>query len=98
LAAALDNEGIKYEHVRALGNPKAFRELYKSGRLQEGRLAFRAHLSNGASGALSELADSLDDRPTCLLCFEAIQEMCHRAVIVSALKRRMPQLAVVHLE
>jgi uncharacterized protein (DUF488 family) len=97
LAAALDDAEIEYEHVRALGNPKAYRELYRSGRVSEGEARYRAHLHNGSYPALIELSETLDEAPTCLLCFEASHDACHRAVIVDALEDRLDDLDVVHL-
>lgn len=47
LSAALADAEIEYEHVRALGNPKPYRELYRSGRVSEGEKRYRAHLHNG---------------------------------------------------
>lgn len=98
LAAALADAEIEYEHVRALGNPKPYRELYKSGRVNEGVEHYRAYLHNGSYPALVELSDTLDGTPTCLLCFEAAHDVCHRAVIVAALEDRFGDLDVVHLQ
>jgi uncharacterized protein (DUF488 family) len=98
LAVALGDAGIVYEHVRALGNPKPYRDLYKSGQVVEGAERYRAHLHNGSYRALIELGDGLSDAPTCILCFEAAHEMCHRAVIVEALAERLDDLQVVHLQ
>lgn len=98
LAAALADAEIEYEHVRALGNPKAYRELYKTGRVDEGVERYRAHLHNGSYPALVELSETLDDAPTCLLCFEESHDVCHRAVIVDALEERLGDLDVVHLQ
>lgn len=98
LAGALAEAGIDYEHVRELGNPKPYRELYRTGRLAEGVERYRAHLHNGSYSALVALSETLEDAPTCLLCFEAAHVECHRAVIIDTLKARVPSLAVVHLE
>jgi uncharacterized protein (DUF488 family) len=98
LAAALADAQIEYEHVRALGNPKPYRELYKTGRVDEGIERYRAHLHNGSYPALVELSETLDDAPTCLLCFEEAHDVCHRAVIVDALEDRVGDLDVVHLQ
>lgn len=98
LASALDAANIEYEHVRALGNPKPYRDLYKAGRVDEGEKRYRAHLHNGSYPALIELSETLDGIPTCLLCFEAAYEHCHRAVIVNALGECLDDLAVVHLQ
>jgi uncharacterized protein (DUF488 family) len=97
LSNALAAAGIEYEHVRGLGNPKEHRELYKRGDLEGGRNGFRTHLDNGSRGALLELAASINGKPTCLLCLEEHVEMCHRAVIVEALREEVPRLAVTHL-
>jgi uncharacterized protein (DUF488 family) len=43
LAAALATAQIEYQHVRELGNPKPYRELYRSGRIDEGERLYRAH-------------------------------------------------------
>lgn len=98
LAAALEHADIAYEHVRALGNPKPYRDLYKAGRVAEGERRYRKHLHNGSYSALIELGETLDDEATCLLCFEAAHEACHRAVIVDALEVRLGDVEVVHLQ
>jgi uncharacterized protein (DUF488 family) len=97
LAAALEGADIEYEHVRALGNPKPYRDLYRSGKVAEGERRYRKHLHNGSYGALIELGDTLDDS-TCLLCFEAAHEECHRSIIVDALEERLGHINVVHLQ
>jgi uncharacterized protein (DUF488 family) len=97
LGAALEEAEIGYEHVRALGNPKPFRELYRSGRASEGAESYRAHLHNGSYGALIALSETIKTTLTCLLCFEAEHDDCHRAVIVDALRERFSKLEVVKL-
>ena len=47
LAAALARAGIRYEHMRELGNPKLYRNQYKAGDVEGGSRAFRSHLHNG---------------------------------------------------
>jgi uncharacterized protein (DUF488 family) len=96
LSAALEEANIEYEHVRELGNPKPYRDLYKSGRVAEGERHYRKHLHNGSYAALVELGGKLDEA-TCLLCFEAAHEACHRAVIIEALGE-LGELDVVHLQ
>lgn len=97
LGAALGRAKIEYLHVRALGNPKQYRALYKVGKIREGEKRYRAHLHNGSYSALIELGESLRGSATCLLCFEESHEECHRAVIVEALQERIDKLKVVHL-
>jgi len=97
LAAALESAKIEYSHARQLGNPKEYRDLYKSGLKEEGERLYRAHLHNGSYSALIELAETLVETSTCLLCFEAAHEDCHRSVIVDALVARLADLEVSHL-
>src|ERR1700758_4121973 len=59
LAQTLDAAGIRYEHERALGNPKPLRDLYKSGRLTDGVTGYRAHIRNGSAWAVDWLAGTL---------------------------------------
>jgi uncharacterized protein (DUF488 family) len=97
LSSTLEGAGILYEHVRALGNPKPYRDRYKRGDVNGGAKDYRAHLHNGAHWALVELAESLTGSKTCLLCLEADHSQCHRAVIAGAVAERLPRVAVAHL-
>jgi uncharacterized protein (DUF488 family) len=97
LSQFLATAGIRYEHVRALGNPKKYRDRYKRGDVEGGARAYRAHIHNGSYPALVQLADSIAEERTCLLCVEATHEACHRAVIAGAVAERLPRVAVVHL-
>jgi uncharacterized protein (DUF488 family) len=97
LGASLKAAKIEYLHVKALGNPKPYRDMYKAGKIRQGEARYRAHLHNGSYPALVELSKSLKDAATCLLCFETAHEECHRAVIVEALQERTRSLKVVHL-
>jgi uncharacterized protein (DUF488 family) len=97
LAQKLAHRGIRYKHERPLGNPKPLRDLYKSGRQAEGESGYRAHIRNGSAWAVDWLADTLEDGPARLLCFERDHETCHRQVIVDELLQRLPTLQVEHL-
>jgi uncharacterized protein (DUF488 family) len=97
LGRALEAGGIRYEHDRRLGNPQPYRDLYRAGEAKAGAAAFRAHLQNGSSAAVLELAERLRSESVCLLCVEDDAEQCHRAVIVETLRERLPRLVVRHL-
>jgi len=73
LSAALAAQGIEYMHMRALGNPKAGRELYRRGRVAEGRALFERHLLGEQRAALAELAHLIAERRCALMCVEAIR-------------------------
>jgi uncharacterized protein (DUF488 family) len=97
LTEILAEAGIEYIHVKPLGNPKPNRERYWSGDIEGGSRAYRKHLHNGSYSALLELADSLDGKASCLLCFERDHQMCHRRVITDSLCELRPDLAVQNL-
>ena len=98
LGALLDEHGIAYEHRRELGTPADMRWLFRTGRLDEARGAYRAHVQANTPEAIDELAAELDAAPpTALLCLEADPAGCHRRVITDALRERRPELRVVDL-
>jgi uncharacterized protein (DUF488 family) len=97
LAAALNDAGIDYVHVRALGNPKPNRDLWRAGRRAEAQSRYRQYLTTDAHDALAELDGSLDEAPTCLLCLEADPVDCHRTLVAEALIARRGALDIVHL-
>jgi uncharacterized protein (DUF488 family) len=96
LREALEAGAIAYRHMRPLGNPKPYRELYWAGKVEAGAAAYREHLHGVSGEALRELAGDLDD-DMCLLCVEHDHAVCHRAVIVDALMALRPGLNVTHL-
>lgn len=97
LAESLQHAGLGYRHMRELGNPKPLRDLYRSGKQPEGERRYRAHLQNGSSSAVDELAELISAETICVLCFEADHRTCHRAVIVEELEKRLPRLQRRHL-
>jgi Protein of unknown function, DUF488 len=44
LGQAMADAGVEYVHIKALGNPKPFRDLYKSGQVDEGQYRYKEHL------------------------------------------------------
>jgi uncharacterized protein (DUF488 family) len=97
LKAAVEEAGLTYEHERALGNPKPYRDLYKAGDQATGERLYRAHLRNGSSQAVDWLSGTLEDQRTCILCVEHDHRECHRSVIVEQVRERLPELRVEHL-
>lgn len=89
LGAAMAAVGIEYVHVRALGNPKPFRDLYKSGRAAEGRDRYQHHLLSERRDALDDLAVIIRESRCALMCVEHDPATCHRTVIVDALRSEL---------
>jgi uncharacterized protein (DUF488 family) len=89
LAEAMGLVGIEYVHMRGLGNPKATRDLYKSGRVEEGRAGYERYLLTEQRSVLEELAARLPEKRTALMCVEHDAGTCHRTVIIDALQREL---------
>jgi uncharacterized protein (DUF488 family) len=94
LGEVLRDNGIEYQHVKALGTPKVFREMYKKGDVAAGSRGYREHLLGDSMPELLALDESLDDldQRICLLCVENEHDECHRAVIVEELRQLTPEL------
>jgi uncharacterized protein (DUF488 family) len=85
LGQAFADAGIEYVHIRALGNPKPTRDLYKSGRVQEGRAGYGEYLLGEQRDALTGLVALLREKRSALMCVEHDPATCHRTVILEAL-------------
>ena len=86
LSAALDEAGIDYWHIPALGTPAAGRLAARQGRTEAMQAIFARHLAGTeAQAALAALQDRVRREPVCLLCLEADPSHCHRSLVAAAL-------------
>ena len=86
LSQALEAVGVKYIHLRSMGNPKELRDLYKSGKVTEGRTGYQEFLLASRPDALQDLASEIRANRSALMCVEDDQCVCHRDVIFDALR------------
>jgi uncharacterized protein (DUF488 family) len=98
LAASVEDVGIGYLHLRALGTPADGRAAARAGHHAEMRTIFLAHMATpDAQTALEDLAQIIrSGRRVCLLCFEADPAHCHRNIVASMLGDMIP-LEIAHL-
>jgi uncharacterized protein (DUF488 family) len=91
LGAGVAEVGIDYLHLRGLGTPADGRLAARSGRFEEMRRIFEAHLATPtASAELDELTALVaSGRPLCLLCFERHARHCHRRILGERLAERL---------
>ena len=98
LQARLAEAGIAYSHFRALGNPKSNREGFaelSGAAANASRELFREALrSRAAQDALSSIRKIAETQRVSLLCFEAEEAHCHRALVLEALDARALAAAV----
>ena len=90
LAAGLDERGIGYLHLRALGTPKEGRLAARAGKRDELFRIFEKHLKTPeAREELDELATlAKSGRRLCLLCYERDPEGCHRRRVAELIHER----------
>lgn len=97
LAERLEGVGIRYAHVRGLGDPKAGREAARAGRMQEFRKIFRTHTKTEPYKAGLEFVATLAaSEATCLVCYERDHRDCHRAIVAEDLSN-IVDLSIMHL-
>lgn len=90
LAAGLDDQGIGYLHLRALGTPKEGRLAARSGDLKTLWRIFEKHLKTpDAQEQLDELTAIVQSgRRVCLLCYERDVNHCHRRRVAEVVRER----------
>lgn len=85
LRAALDEVGIEYVHLKALGTPSEGRTAARAGRHADMARIYAGQLelpeAIAQSGEMLELAR---EKPTALLCMEREPEHCHRTLLLKS--------------
>jgi uncharacterized protein (DUF488 family) len=91
LAAGLDEQGIGYLHLRALGTPKEGRLAARGGDLKTLWRIFEKHLKTSqAKEELDELTSIVKSgRRVCLLCYERDVAHCHRKRVAELVQERL---------
>ena len=85
LALHLEQAGVRYSHVRALGCPKPIRDRYRiDGDWNRYSRAFTAYLESQTE-ALHEVAKMIALERCSLMCFEADYTRCHPSLVVQRL-------------
>ncbi|GIG36559.1 DUF488 domain-containing protein [Cellulomonas pakistanensis] len=89
LAAALDEAGLGYLHLRALGNPRDNRPGFAEPATPAGAAAHRRFASEvltteGARAAVDRLVELAGVTDLVVVCFEADQTTCHRRLVIEA--------------
>jgi uncharacterized protein (DUF488 family) len=97
LTAGLDEQGIAYVHLQALGTPKAGRDAVRAGHPERMEVIFREHMtSDRAQAELAQAKQLARGRRSCLLCFEQDPAMCHRRFVAEMISDETSQ-QIVHL-
>jgi uncharacterized protein (DUF488 family) len=85
LRAALEEAGIDYVHLKALGTPSEGRTAARAGRHQDMARIYAGQLE--LPEAIAQSAQMLalaSEKPSALLCMERDPAHCHRTLLVKA--------------
>ena len=95
LKGALEEAGIEYVHLKALGTPSDGRTAARAGRHAEMARIYSGQLE--LPEAMVQSAQMLElaaEKPSALLCMEREPEHCHRSLLLKAVAE---DAEVVHL-
>jgi uncharacterized protein (DUF488 family) len=97
LSAALERVGIRYIHLRSLGDPKEGRDAARRGDVREFERIFRKHLAREEGQLeLKTVFTEATKGEVCLMCFERSPIHCHRKIVIEAMLEQA-QFLVEHL-
>jgi len=85
LQGALEDSGIEYVHLKALGTPSEGRNAARAGRHSEMARIYAGQLELPEAMAQSaQMLDLAAEKPSALLCLEREPEHCHRTLLLKA--------------
>ena len=90
LSKALHNRGFNYRHMKALGGLRHARpDSMNTGWRNASFRGFADYMqTHSFKAALEELVSLAEQKPTALMCAEAVPWRCHRSLIADALTAR----------
>ena len=95
LRAALDEAGIEYVHLKALGTPANGRAAARAGKQAELEKIYAGQLELPEAIAQSaQMLDLAGEMPSALLCMERDPAQCHRTLLLDAVAANAE---VIHL-
>ena len=95
LRVALEEAGIEYVHLKALGTPSEGRTAARAGRHTELERIYAGQLELPEAMAQSaQMLELAAEKPSALLCMEREPEHCHRTLLLDAVAANAE---VVHL-
>ena len=85
LRASLDEAGIEYVHLKALGTPSEGRTASRAGRHEEMARVYAGQLELPEAMAQSaQMLELAREKPTALMCMERDPAHCHRTLLLDA--------------
>ena len=95
LRGALEEAGIDYVHLKALGTPSEGRSAARAGRQEDLERIYAGQLElPEAIVAAEQMREFAAEKPSALLCYEREPAGCHRSLLLAAVA---PGADVTHL-
>lgn len=95
LRAALEEAGIEYVHLKALGTPAEGRSAARAGQSEDLKRIYAGQLElPEAMVQAAQMIELAGAKPSALLCFEREPTQCHRTLLLQAVA---PSAEVEHL-
>jgi uncharacterized protein (DUF488 family) len=89
LQAGVEDAGLRYVHLKALGTPAEGREANRTRQWQRFWQIVETRLASAEAALDLERAAALAaEAPACLLCYEADWRICHRRRVAELLEAR----------
>lgn len=93
LAGNLNEAGIAYEHLRALGTPKEGREAARKGDMAALERVYAGQLElPEAQAQAAIMLDRAASGPVAILCYERDPAECHRTLLLDAVAAEMERI------
>ena len=91
LSSALTAEGIRYVHLKWLGDPREGREAARAKDFDKFLRIYTRHLGSASAQAdLAEAARLSAENGACLMCYERDHTTCHRLLVAKAIAAKLP--------
>jgi uncharacterized protein (DUF488 family) len=98
LRESLEGVGIDYLHIRALGNPRQYREALHQGMAFSTFAGIFSQLLDDQRQALEHVLEHANAKRVCLLCYEEDPARCHRSLVAERVRSMgAEKVEVVHL-
>ena len=95
LSEMLNDNGIGYQHIKALGSPKPIRDRLKSDWDYDVFFSAYDDYLETQEEALDMLGDIITDhKRVCLMCFESSHDQCHRSHVANRIAQEIQNINV----
>lgn len=98
LMKTLESADIEYLHIKQLGSPSSLRHQLKDDHDYAKFLSAYTNYLEAKQDMLTQLNEEISDKITCLMCFERLQQHCHRSIVANKLKEyNKNNLEIIHI-